>query len=280
MRFDEMDEIKRDLAGTHRALPRRAESETERRRADEEIAEVRRQGYVVIERLLDEATVAALKADLLPRFERFGRNDGLEGRRTQRIYSLLAKTRSCDRLVDHPRILALLDRVLQPNYLLSQLQPIQIHPGERAQILHHDDAFYPVARPRPPYSAATIFAIDDFTDDNGATVVIPKSHLWDDRRPRPDDERVTVVMPAGSVVFFLGTLWHGGGENRSQRPRLAVSAQYCEPWARQQENMALSIPRAVVKTLSPELRSMVGYSIHPPFMGMVDGQSPLELLEG
>jgi ectoine hydroxylase-related dioxygenase (phytanoyl-CoA dioxygenase family) len=279
MRFDDMDEIKRDIAGTHRALARRAESEAERRRADDDMAEVRRQGYIVIERLLDEATVAALKADLLPRFDKFGRNDGLEGRRTQRIYSLLAKTRSCDRLVDHPRILGLVDRVLQPNYLLSQLQPIQIHPGERAQILHHDDAFYPVARPRPAYSAATIFAIDDFKDDNGATVVIPKSHLWDDRRPGADDARLTVVMPAGSVIFFLGTLWHGGGANRSERPRLAVSAQYCEPWARQQENMGLSIPRAVVRTLSPELRSMVGYNIHPPFMGMVDGESPLKLLD-
>ena len=279
MRFDEMDEIKRDLAGTHRAVARRGESEAERRRADDDMAQVREQGYLIIEHLLDEPTLAALKADLLPRFDKFGRNEGLEGRRTQRIYSLLAKTRSCDRLVDHPRILSLLDRVLQPNYLLSQLQPIQIHPGERAQILHHDDAFYPVPRPRPAYSAATIFAIDDFTDDNGATVVIPKSHLWDDRRPAADDPRATVVMPAGSVIFFLGTLWHGGGANRSERPRLAVSAQYCEPWARQQENMSLSLPREVVQTLSPALRSMVGYSIHPPFMGMVDGESPLKLLE-
>jgi ectoine hydroxylase-related dioxygenase (phytanoyl-CoA dioxygenase family) len=279
MRFDEMDEIKRDLAGTHKALPRRTESEDERRSSDEAMARVREQGFVIFERLLDEETLAALKADLMPRFDKFGRNDGLEGRRTQRIYSLLAKTRSCDRLVDHPRILALLDRVLLPNYLLSQLQPILIHPGERAQILHHDDAFYPVARPRPAYSAATIFAIDDFTAGNGATVVIPKSHDWDDRRPGAEEPRVTVVMPAGSVIFFLGTLWHGGGANRSDRPRLAVSAQYCQPWARQQENMALSIPREVVRTLSAELRSMVGYSIHPPFMGMVDGESPLRLLE-
>jgi ectoine hydroxylase-related dioxygenase (phytanoyl-CoA dioxygenase family) len=279
MRFDEMDEIKRDIAGTHKALARRSETEDERRDADVAMARVREDGFVMFERLLDEETLTMLKADLLPRFDKFGRNDGLEGRRTQRIYSLLAKTRSCDRLVDHPRILGLLDRVLQPNYLLSQLQPINIHPGERAQILHHDDAFYPVARPRPAYSAATIFAIDDFTLDNGATVVIPKSHLWDDRRPSAEDRPVTVVMPAGSVIFFLGTLWHGGGENRSDRPRLAISAQYCEPWARQQENMAMSIPRDVVKTLSSELRSMIGYSIHPPFMGMVDGESPLKLLE-
>jgi ectoine hydroxylase-related dioxygenase (phytanoyl-CoA dioxygenase family) len=280
MRFDEMDEIKKDIAGTHEALARRAETEEERRSADDAMTQVREQGFVIFERLLDEETLAALKADLLPRFDRFGRNEGLEGRRTQRIYSLLAKTRSCDRLVDHPRILALLDRVLQPSYLLSQLQPIYIHPGERAQILHHDDAFYPMKRPRPAYSAATIFAIDDFTADNGATVVIPGSHLWDDRRPGAGDAPLTVVMPAGSVIFFLGTLWHGGGANRSERPRLAVSAQYCEPWARQQENMGLSIPREVVKTLSSELRSMVGYSIHPPFMGMVDGESPLKLLEG
>jgi len=85
-------------------------------------------------------------------------------------------------------------------------------------------------------------------------------------------------MAAGSVIFFLGTLWHGGGANTSGQPRLAVSAQYCEPWARQQENMALGVPREIVKGLSPELQSMIGYSIHPPFMGMIDGRHPKKLL--
>src|SRR5262249_6280336 len=151
-----------------------------------------------------------------------------------------AKTTACDRLVEDADVLAIADAFLRPNYLLSQCQVIRIHPTEAAQPLHHDDALYPIPRPRSPISVATIWAIDDFRADNGATVIVRRSHLWADRRPGPDDRRVPVVMPAGSVVVFLGTLWHGGGENRSAASRLAVSCQYCEPWARTQENMSLA----------------------------------------
>lgn len=93
-----------------------------------------------------------------------------------------------------------------------------------------------------------------------------------------EDEAVPVVMPAGSALFFLGTLWHGGGSNRSGAPRLAATCQYCEPYLRQQENFSLELSRDVVASLSPELQSLVGYSIFPPFMGMVDGKHPKRLL--
>ena len=86
-------------------------------------------------------------------------------------------------------------------------------------------------------------------------------------------------MPAGSCVFFLGTLWHGGGANRSSQPRLAVTAQYCEPWLRPQEAFTLSISRAVVRAVSEDIRRMLGYSIHSPFIGQVDGMHPKRLLE-
>src|SRR6202000_2992953 len=88
----------------------------------------------------------------------------------------------CDPLVAPPRVLAVLDRLLMPNYLLSALQAINIQPGESAQLPHHDDGFYPIPRPREPLAAATIWAIDDFTPDNGSTVVFPGSHRWG-RRP-------------------------------------------------------------------------------------------------
>jgi ectoine hydroxylase-related dioxygenase (phytanoyl-CoA dioxygenase family) len=274
-----MDEIKKDLGGTYRGISVPASSPDEQRRVDRQMERLAADGYVIVDSVLSRQHVAAIKADLGPRLTRFGRNEGLEGTRTRRLYSVLAKTRSCDLLVEHPGILRLLARTLMPNWLLSQLQAIEIHPGERTQILHHDDAFYPIPRPRKAIGAATIWALDDFTETNGATVVIPRSHLWDDHRPTDADTPIPVLMPAGSVLFFLGTLWHGGGANRSDQPRLAVSAQYCEPWARQQENMSLAIPREVVRQLTPPLRSMVGYSIHPPFMGLVDGESPLKLLE-
>ncbi len=162
--------------------------------------------------------MAAIKEAARPFLRHEGRNE-FEGHKTRRIYSVIEKTLACNPLVEHPLILALLDQILMPNYLLSQLQVIEIYPGEVQQPLHHDDGFYPIARPRPAFSAATIWAIDDFTAENGATLVLPNSHLWGDRMPDANDEKdlVPVVMAAGSVVFFLGTLWHGAGANRVTR---------------------------------------------------------------
>ena len=93
------------------------------------------------------------------------------------------------------------------------------------------------------------------------------------------DPRRPAVMDAGSCIFFLGTLWHGGGANRSDRSRLAVTAQYCEPWLRPQEAFTLSTSREVAAEVSDDIRRLLGYSIHPPFLGMVDGMHPLRLLD-
>ena len=122
---------------------------------------------------------------------------------------------------------------------------------------------------------AAVFAIDEFTPDNGATVAIPGSHLWgEDRFPEDGDQRVQAVMPAGSCILFLGNLWHGGGENHSGDSRLAITAQYCEPWVRTQENYFLSVSRETAASVSENIRRMLGYSIHPPFMGMSEGMHP------
>jgi len=110
-------------------------------------------------------------------------------------------------------------------------------------------------------------------------VVIPGSHRWGKRRPNPDDHALPVVMPSGSCVFFVGTLWHGGGANNTTRERLAVTAQYCQPWLRPMEAFTLSVSREIARTVSDDIRRMLGYSIHPPFVGAVDGLHPLRLLE-
>ncbi|NHK26978.1 phytanoyl-CoA dioxygenase family protein [Parvularcula flava] len=270
------EDLQKDLTGTHKL-------ENYERKADPADVErdwqaLQRDGYVILERLIPEAECDRIKQVLLPLLSHTGRNE-FEGKATQRLYSVLTKTRACDRLVDHPRILALLDRMFRPNYLLSQLQVINILPGETGQYLHPDDSFYPVARPRPPMGAATVWAIDDFTAENGATNIVPGSETWgDDRQPTDDDKRIQAVMPKGSVVFYGGTLWHGGGENRSDASRLAVTAQYCEPWCRTQENYFLSTPKEIVRTLTPELQTMLGYSVMPPFMGMVNGMHPKRVL--
>lgn len=274
-RIERQEDLARDLAGTHKSVSRNATIDPAIVDADHRA--LLRDGYVILERLIDAETLNAIRTASAPHLARQGRNN-FEGLKTQRVYDVLSKTSALDCLADHPRVLALLDRIFLPNYLLSQMQVINILPGEAAQPLHYDDAFYQFPRPRPAMGAATIWAIDAFSAENGATVVIPASHGWGNDRQAAVNDTISVVMPAGSAVFFLGTLWHGGGANRSERSRLAVTCQYCQPYLRQQENFLLELDKARVASLSPMLQSMIGYSIFGPFMGMVNGEHPKRLL--
>lgn len=247
-----------------------------------ELERFQTEGYVILDRVLDPAEVAELVAALAPyEVDRpMGRND-FEGERSQRVYSLIAKGPAFRRLAEHPRIVALLDRVLLPNYLLSTFQSIRLHPGENAQAFHSDDAFYLIPRPRPStLGVSVIWAIEDFTADNGATEVIPGSHRWGMEHPDTRDHTVVpAIMPAGSAIVFDAALWHRGGANRSTVTRLAMSPQYCQPYLRPQESQLLIMPPPAARECSDRLRAMLGYSIHPPFIGQVDGMHPLRLVD-
>lgn len=268
-----------DVAGTYRSTRSESAASVDAQLVEADLAQIARDGYLIIPSLLEATQLAEIKQALLPLLDHTGRNP-FEGHRTQRLYGVPEKTRATDALIAHPRVLALLDRLLLPNYLLSQCQVINILPGEQAQYLHYDELFYRVPRPRPALGAATIWAIDEFTADNGATVIVPGSHHWPEARlPSGADARLPATMPAGSVVFFLGTLWHGGGENRTQQPRLAVTCQYCEPWLRTQENYFLSVSRETASAVSEDIRRLLGYSVHHPFMGMANGLHPKRALE-
>jgi ectoine hydroxylase-related dioxygenase (phytanoyl-CoA dioxygenase family) len=239
-------------------------------------------GFVVLERVLNAAEMTAIRTALEPYLQgrHYGRNR-FEGLRTQRVYALLAKDPVFGDLVSHPRVLGLLDGLLEPNYLLSAALAIHLGPGEDAQQFHYDDGSYHIPRPRSAVGGSAIWAIDDFTLDNGATEVIPGSHRWgDDERPLADDPRARkIVMPAGSVVVFQGTLWHRGGGNRTDRPRLAITPQYCQPWARQLENMTLAVPLETAARYPRRVQELLGFSIHPPLMGYVDGMHPARLID-
>lgn len=273
---NELKDLQRDLASKHGFLVPGANRQSSQIDADFE--KLMRDGYIIIENLLSKEELDNIRKEVSPLLNRSGRNN-FEGVKTQRIYDVFSKTRAIDRLADHPRILGLMDKLFMPNYLMSQAQVINILPGEEAQLLHMDDGNYPIPRPRPPLGAATVWAIDDFTELNGATEVIPGSHQWGQDRNGNRDETIPAAMEAGSVVFFLASTWHGGGANRSDASRLAVTCQYCEPYLRQQENFSLELSKDTIRELSPELRSLVGYSIHPPFWGMVDGKHPLRLID-
>ena len=236
-------------------------------------------GYVIVSDLLSADEVAAARADLSRVLQATptGRN-AFEGRSTQRVYALFAKTRTFDAAATGPLLLEVLDQVLG-HYQLSAPVGIRIGPGETAQVLHRDDSVYPLPQPGPPVVVNTMWPLDEFTSDNGATRFITGSHRWEPgRQPAPDDEVETATLAPGSVMFYLGSLWHGGGANRTDRPRLGVILEYAAAWLRPQENHCLAVPRSVVRQLPERLQELLGYNIYPPFLGYVDGAHPRKVL--
>jgi len=236
-------------------------------------------GYVVVTGMMDAAGLQAARADLCRVLQttKTGRNF-FEGFDTQRVYALFAKTRMFDQAAVDPLLLGVLDQVLG-HYQLSAPVGICIGPGEKAQILHRDDSIYPVPEPHPPLVVNTMWPLDEFTAENGATRFIPGSHRWEPgRQPTPDDPVETAVMSPGSVMFYLGSLWHGGGANQTAASRLGVILEYCSGWLRQQENHCLAVPRATARELPERLQELLGYNIYPPFVGYVDGRHPRKVL--
>lgn len=229
-------------------------------------------GYCIVEDVLTPDEVDATRADLRDVLASTptGRND-FEGYATQRIYALFAKTRAFDGPATHPLLAGILDAVLGPHQLSAPVG-IQIGPGEKAQALHRDDSVYPLPDPHPEVVVNSMWCLDDFTDANGATRLVPGSHGG---QPRPaSPEPIVAEMPAGSVMFYVGSLWHGGGANRTAAPRLGVILEFVASWLRPQENHLLAVPRSVAATLPERLQELLGYNIYPPFVGYVDGRHP------
>jgi len=251
--------------------------------ADASVDEVARgvdeAGAVVVERLIPPEKVAALKAELEPHRTATpeGRND-FEGYDTRRVYALFRKVRGFDELAIHPLLLGVLDHVLGPHYQLSGPVGIDIGPGESPQGLHQDDVVYPLPFPHQPVVLNTMWALDEFTEENGATRVVPGSHDTS-AQDRPDPAlAVTASMPAGSVMFYVGSVWHEGGANRTIDRRLGVILEYVVSWLRAQETHLLAVPPDVAATLPPRLQELLGYNIFPPFLGYVDGRHPRRTL--
>ena len=241
-----------------------------------------RDGYVIIENVLSPDEVQAIRDALGPHLTKRGRND-FEGLHSHRVYALIDKAPEVfGPLAAHPLSLAFVERELGPTCLLSAMLAIQLLEGETVQDWHSDDEQILVPRPRPAYGVSTFWAIDDTTEANGATEIIPGSHLWGADHPRPDRDNadgIKATMPSGSLMVAKGTLLHRGGANRTPEPRLIITPQYCPGWARPLENMLLATRKEVVRDLPKRVRELLGYNIHAAFMGYVDGMHPDRVLD-
>lgn len=248
--------------------------------AEEHLARIEEQGYTLVHDAFDASLAdeicAALKEieiadNITPAKNLF------EGHHTVRIYNLVARHAVFQKVPVNPNVLKIVEGVLDDGCLISSLSSISIAPGERAQPIHADDQLIGLARPHPALVCNSMWALTDFTEENGATRIIPGSHKTDTYPEYGPDIRydsIPAEMKRGSVLIWNGSLWHGGGANKSQETRIGLAMNYCAGFIRQQENQQLGIPLELAKTFEPRLQDLCGFGTYRDLMGHIDKLSP------
>jgi ectoine hydroxylase-related dioxygenase (phytanoyl-CoA dioxygenase family) len=245
------------------------------------VERIRRDGFTIVENAIEPQLVDALDAALL-RLEREldakPAMNGFEGHKTVRIYNLLAFGGPFTDVPAHASVLPIVEEILDPGCLISSLSSIAIDPGEAAQPIHADDMVIPLAKPHIPIVCNSMWALSDFTEANGATRLVPGSHVKDNPVYGGAYETVAAEMKRGSVLIWDGALWHGGGANRTEARRTGIAMNYCAGFIRQQENQQLGLKPELVNTFPPRLQELVGYGVYRGLIGHIDKKSPAQVL--
>lgn len=246
-------------------------------------------GVLVLEDAADAAAVAALRSGLEPWFAAALRGRGpFFGRATRRFSGVFAKASATAGFAIAPSVLPLVEAVLrgsnpqQPRcdqIELNLTQAIAVEPGEPSQILHRDDELWPFDHDYE-LMVNVMWPIDAFTDVNGATRLAPGSHRWPRTRAPLPGEVVAAAARPGSAIVWLGSVIHGGGENRSSTMRRGLVFSYRLGWLAGAERLQLSTPPAVAAALPERLQRLIGYQLHRPNLGWVEGRDPLLWLRG
>lgn len=241
------------------------------------------QGYLIVPDAIDPATLDRFCDDLDRHFRAAPFCRGLfYGETTKRFGRLLLRSRHAAAFARHPLVLGIARRILlHPlcnTILLNLTQAIEIHPGAPLQFPHRDQDMFGGEKGRENYMMNVMWALDDFTEENGATRVWPGSHRTDPDGMLPESQAVSAAMPRGSALIFLGSALHSGGANRSARPRRGAIFSYCQGWLRPWENPWLAYPPEVARHFDDELAALVGYRQHLPSLGNFEGQCPSVLL--
>jgi ectoine hydroxylase-related dioxygenase (phytanoyl-CoA dioxygenase family) len=250
--------------------------------AEEVTAALGRDGAVVIDGLAPAPLLDRLADELAPSLATTPTGpDDFSGRNTRRTGALIARCPASRELVMHPLILATAGRFLAhaTNYQLHLTQAIAIGPGSPAQPIHRDQWAFDFFRFPPGYEVQcnTIWALTDFTEQNGATRVVVGSNQAEDRMSFDQAETVPAEMDRGSVLVYSGSVYHGGGANHSDETRIGVNITYNLAWLRQEENQYLSVPREVAETLPVELLRLMGYARGAYALGYIDDlRDPIE----
>ena len=229
-------------------------------------SEIAEQGYSIMEEVIDKK----FRIQLLDELERLEsvRPGGdippgpFTGFVTRRWFDLLNDGDVWQQVAIHSDVLAVLPHVLGEDFLLSTMGSAVIGPGEESQMLHVDDGVYQFPRPHPNLVCNTMWALSDFTLENGATHVVPESNKWDHEPVMGENyETISLEMPAGSIAFVSGTSYHGAGANTTEDTRWALTINYCNGSMRQQENLMLGISPERMMTFPKELQNILGFKL-------------------
>jgi len=221
---------------------------------------------VIIENVISIDTVETLKSELVPYLSKeVSGRDEFTGFSTKRVGALIARSNTSRDLALNPLVIDVAKQYLEPfadGYQLHFTSAVSIGPSETKQALHRDRGIWGGYLPRKIEPLmSTIWAVTEFTRDNGATQIVPGSHKWEKEREPDDAEIAYAEMNPGSVLLYTGTVLHGGGANKTASEiRTGVFLHYALNWLRQEENQYLSCPPEIAKELSPELRSLIGYA--------------------
>jgi len=254
--------------------------------SDEVTVALRDHGVAIVERLASPEVCDAIASELAPHIAATPTGgDEFTGGSTRRTGALLGRSPSSVEMIAHPLVLEVADAVLwskKTTFQLHLTQAITIGPGAEAQYLHRDQwcfDFFPFPDD-VEVEVSTIWALDDFTETNGATRVVPGSHRAADPRAFTPDDAVAAEMPRGSVVLYTGRTVHGGGANTSDGTRTGINVDYVLGWLRQEENQYLSVPIEVVRQLPTRVQQLMGYEMGAYALGYVDDvRNPMRLLD-
>ncbi|PCI44439.1 MAG: phytanoyl-CoA dioxygenase [Alphaproteobacteria bacterium] len=239
---------------------------------------LKKDGYVIIRNLICGENLKALGQELETYFQKTPQSEGVFwGNNTKRMGRIFSKSIQSRHLATHPVILEIMNAILGPyceRIQINLTQAIQIAPGEYEQTLHRDDELFPFPKAGAEFMVNAMWAIDDFTEENGGTIVWPGSHHLETSRQAPENELVPAIMKSGSVLIWLGSTQHAGGANKTSVSRTGLTISYCLGWLRQAENQYLAYPPEVAKNFPEQLQDLIGYKVHRPNLGWYEGQEP------
>ena len=243
-----------------------------------------RDGAVIVKNLISAEKADAVVAECQPYVDATPQGrDAFTGFKTTRTGALVARSPQCHDLILNDTVLGSCNTFLEPyceRFQLHLTQIIRIQPGQKKQYLHRDRLAWGGYVKQVEPQLNTIWALTDFTKENGATQVVPGSSHWEDGREATDDEVTYAEMPKGSVLIYSGSVIHGGGENASTMDRWGLNITYSLGWLRQEENQYLSCPPEIAKDLDPALQELIGYTMGSYALGyFTSPQGPGEGVE-